>query len=267
MIIDIHAHAFPDALAKRALDSLLSLSEGKFPLYTDATAHGLLEYMDKCGIDKSVLQPIVTKEKQLVPLNEWAISLKSDRIIPFGGIHPFVSDYKAAIDYVYSLGLRGLKLHPEYQNFIVDDPKLLPVYDYALSRGMTILFHAGYDPAFKPPFRSSAKQFSNILDAMRGGTIILAHMGGHGDGEWIETERYLAGRNVYFDTSMGFVYRPMEVFLRFVENHGADKILFGTDSPWSDAAEEIRLLKEAPVTDEQRELIFSGNALRLLGLS
>ena len=266
MIIDIHAHAFPDALAKRALDSLLTLSEGKFPLYTDATVNGLLEYMDMCGIDKSVLQPIVTKEKQLVALNEWAISLKSDRIIPFGGIYPCAADYRAAIDFVYGLGLRGLKLHPEYQNFVADDPALLPVYDYALSRGMTLLFHAGYDPAFKPPFRSSAKQFSNILDAMRGGTIILAHMGGHGEGEWVKTERYLCGRDVYFDTSMGFIYRPTEVFLSFVKNHGADKILFGTDSPWSDASAEIRLLNEAPITEEQRGLIFSGNAKRLLGL-
>ena len=266
MIIDFHTHAFPDALAKRAIDTLLSLSEGKFPLFTDATAKGLLAYMDECGIDKSVLQPIVTKEKQLVSLNEWAVSLKSDRIIPFGGIYPSSPDYKAAIDFVYSLGLRGLKLHPEYQNFVVDAPELLPVYDYALSRGMTLLFHAGYDPAFKPPFRSSAKQFANVLDAMRGGTIVLAHMGGHGSSEWVETERYLFGRDVYFDTSMGFAYRPNEVFLRFVEKHGAEKILFGTDSPWSDAKVELAGLREIPITGEQRELIFNGNAKRILGL-
>ena len=264
MIIDFHTHAFPDSLAKRALDLLITLSDGKFPLYSDATVSGLVAYMDECGIDKSVLQPIVTKEKQLVALNEWAASVQCDRIISFGGIYPSSPDYKAAIDYVYSLGLRGLKLHPEYQDFMVDDPKILPVYDYALSRGMTLLFHAGYDPAFKPPFRSSARQFAKVLDAMRGGTIVLAHMGGHDD--WEESERCLCGRDVYFDTSMGFVYRPQEVFLRFVKNHGADRLLFGTDSPWSDAGTEIKLLRETPIADEQKELIFSGSAKQILGL-
>ena len=264
MIIDFHTHAFPNALAKRAVDALLTLSEGKFPLYSDATADGLLSYMDKYGIDLSILQPVITKEKQLEALNEWAVSVQCDRIISFGGIYPHSADYKAAIDFVYSLGLRGLKLHPEYQDFVVDDPKMLPVYDYALSRGMTLLFHAGYDPAYKPPFRSSAKQFAALLDAMRGGTIVLAHMGGHDD--WEASERYLCGRDVYFDTSMGFIYRPQEVFLRFVENHGADKILFGTDSPWSDAAAEVAALREMPISAEQREQIFSGNAKRILGL-
>ena len=265
MIIDIHTHAFPDELAKRALSSLLSLSDGAFPPVTDATSNGLLAYMDECGIDLSVLQPIVTKEKQIVALNEWAVSVQCDKIISFGGIFPDSPDYKAAIDFVYNLGLRGLKLHPEYQNFVVDDPRILPVYDYALSRGMTLLFHAGYDPAFKPPFRSGAQQFANVLDAMRGGTIILAHLGGH-EG-WEDTERYLCGRDVYFDTSMGFFYRPEEVFLSFVKNHGADKILFGTDSPWSASDTEIASLRSMPITEEQKELIFSGNAKRILGLA
>lgn len=264
MIIDFHTHAFPDELAKRAIGTLLSLSSRTFLPVTDATSAELIKYMDKCGVDLSVLQPIVTKEKQLVPLNEWAVSVQCSHIISFGGIYPGASNYKEAIDFVYSLGLRGLKLHPEYQDFVVDDPKLLPVYDYALSRGMTLLFHAGFDPAFKPPFRSSAKQFASVINDMRGGTIVLAHLGGHRD--WEDSERYLCGREVYFDTSMGFKYCPEEVFLRFVKYHGADKLIFGTDSPWSEADREIEALKNMPITDEQREMIFCVNAKRILGI-
>lgn len=264
MIIDIHTHAFPDPLAKRALERLLSLSENAFSPVSDATISGLLDYMDHCGIDKSVIQPIVTKPSQVITLNEWAVSVQNERIISFGGISPTAADYKDAIDFVCSLGLRGLKLHPEYQSFSVDSPELLPVYDYALSRGLILLFHAGFDPAYKPPFNSSPRQFANVLDAMRGGTIILAHMGGHGD--WDESERYLCGRDVYFDTSMGFKYCPRETFLRFLETHGADKIIFGTDSPWSASETEIELLRDMPVPDGQKELIFSGNARRLLGI-
>lgn len=265
MIIDFHTHAFPDTLAERAISSLLAGSGNIFNTFTDATVSGLIAYMDESGIDKSVLQPIVTKEKQVVTLNEWAVSVQCDRIISFGGIYPSSPDYKSAIDLVVSLGLPGLKLHPEYQHFVVDDPKLLPVYDYALSRGLTLLFHAGFDPGFNAPFNSSPKQFANVLDAMRGGTIVIAHMGGHND--WEESERYLCGRDVYFDTSMGFVYFPREVFLRFVKSHGADRLLFGTDSPWSSAELEIDALRLMPVSNEQKELVFSGNAMRILGLN
>ncbi|NLB28948.1 MAG: amidohydrolase family protein [Clostridiales bacterium] len=262
MIIDFHTHAFPDELAKRALAKLLTLSDSLFLPVTDATVGGLIAHMDKCGIDKSVLQPIVTKEKQLVPLNDWAVSMQSARIVSFGGIYPHSPDFKAAVDYVAGLGIKGLKLHPEYQHFVIDDPRMLPVYDYALSRGLILLFHVGFDPSFKPPFKSSAEQVSNVLDAMRGGTIVIAHMGGHKD--WESSERHLCGRDVYFDTSMGFTYFSKAVFLRFVKNHGADRLLFGTDSPWSEPGAEIAALRAMPMTDGQKEQIFYGNASSLL---
>jgi len=264
MVIDFHTHAFPDGLAERAIASLVSGSGGKYPPHSDGTLSGLINNMDKFGVDISVVQPVITKASQLKTLNEWAKSIESDRIISFGGIYPHTEDYKADIDFVCSLGLKGLKFHPEYQNFWVDAPEMLKIYDYALSKDLILLFHAGFDPAFPPPYRSNPKAFANIAREMQGGTIIAAHLGGQQ--QWDKVVEELAGEDIYLDTSMGFKYYTKEQFLKIVEKHGADKILFGSDSPWSRADEEIAELKKLSLSEEQLQNILYKNAVRLLGL-
>ena len=218
--------------------------------------------MNEFSVDISVLQPVVTKLSQTKSLNEWAKSVCSDRIISFGGLYPHTDDYKRDIDFICSLGLKGIKLHPEYQHFEIDDPKMLKIYDYALSRGLILLFHAGFDPAFPPPVHSSPKRFAEISRAMRGGTMIAAHLGGQL--MWDEALEHLVGSDIYLDTSMGFGYYSNEQFLRIVKAHGADKILFGSDSPWSRADEQIAALKALPISDEQKDQILFKNAQRLL---
>ncbi len=264
MVIDIHTHAFPDAIAERAIKSLITGCNGEYIPCSDGTVSGLLNNMDKFNIDLSVVQPVITKPSQTKSLNEWAMSIQSDKIISFGGIHPATDDYKRDVDFVCSLGLKGIKLHPEYQQFEIDDPKMLKIYDYILSKGLIILFHAGYDPAYPPPIHSSPKRFAQISKEMQGGIMIAAHLGGQR--QWNEVEEYLAGSNMYMDTSMGFGYYSHDQFMRIVEKHGADKILFGTDSPWSRGNEEINTLNSLTLTNEQKELIFHKNAERILNI-
>lgn len=264
MIIDFHTHAFPDTLASRAISSLIeACGKTLFPVH-DGTVAGLLRRMDDYSIDISVLQPVITKMSQTKTLNEWAASCCSDRIIPFGAVFPHTDDYKRDIDFVCSLGLRGLKFHAEYQGFSVDEPRMLKIYDYAFEKGLIVLHHAGFDPAFPPPFRSSPKQFQNIARAMRGGVLVAAHFGGQS--QWDDVERYLVGENVYLDTSMGQKYYPSEQFLRIVRAHGADKILFASDSPWSNAGAEIASIESLPLTTEEKDMIFSSNAKKILDL-
>ena len=186
MIIDFHTHVFPDMLAEKALSALLANINYSYTPVSNATLSGLLENMEAWHIDISVVQPVITKQSQMQRTNEWARSICSDRIISFGGIYPHTDNYKRDIDFVVSLGLRGLKFHAEYQNFIIDDDKMLKVYDYALSKGLIILHHAGIDPGMPEPYKSSPRQFARIVDAMKGGTIVAAHFGGHA--QWDEVE-------------------------------------------------------------------------------
>jgi predicted TIM-barrel fold metal-dependent hydrolase len=264
MIIDFHTHVFPDALAKRAVSTLLDGIDEIFEPVTDATASGLLAHMSRSGVDISVIQPVITKQSQFYDLNTWAAGLRSDRLVPFGGIYPHTDDYKRDIDFVVSLGLKGLKFHCEYQDFVIDTPEMLRIYDYALSRGLIILHHAGFNPGYGAPFRSGPRRFAHIADEMRGGVIVAAHFGGHA--EWDDVERYLVGKDIYLDTSMGFEFYPQEQFLRVVENHGADRILFASDSPWSDAGTEIGHLRALPLSEPVKDAILGGNAKRILGI-
>jgi predicted TIM-barrel fold metal-dependent hydrolase len=231
---------------------------------SDGTVGGLIEKMDDWHIDISVVQPVITKQSQTQKVNEWMAEICSDTLICFGGIYPHTDDYKRDIDFVVSLGLKGLKFHAEFQDFILDDKYMLKIYDYALSKGLILLHHAGYDPAFPPPYKSSPRQFANVADAMRGGIIIAAHLGGHD--QWDDVEEYLAGTGIYLDTSMGFEYYPRERFLQIVEKHGSDKILFGSDAPWSNAKTEVEQLKALPLSDDSIDAILGGNAQRILKL-
>jgi predicted TIM-barrel fold metal-dependent hydrolase len=236
--------------------------DNQYPPVSDGTAAGLLSCMDEWGVDVSVLLPVITSERQFKKANDFSASLQSERFCCFGGIYPHTSDYKRDIDYVVSLGLKGLKFHAEYQDFVIDEPRMLPVYDYALSRGLILVHHAGFDPAFKPPWKSSPRQFARLARELRGGVIVAAHLGGHA--QWEEVEEHLAGTDIYLDTSMGFEYYPRERFLSIVNKHGADKVLFASDAPWSNAGAELAHLRGLPLPPESISAIAGGNAERLL---
>lgn len=264
MVIDFHAHAFPDALAPRAMAGLTASAGEAFPPCHNGTVEGLINNMNDFGIDVSVLQPVITKQKQTETLNLWAKGTACDKIIPFGGIYPHTDDFKRDIDYVCSLGLKGLKFHPEYQEFSVDEDRFLKIYDYALSKGLILLFHAGFDIAYQPPYRSSPKAFRRIVKAMGGGVIVAAHLGGMY--EWEETAEQLGGTGIYLDTSMGFTQYSGEQFMTVAKAVGTDRLLFATDAPWSHGGKELERLRAMPLTAEELSAIEGGNAARILEL-
>lgn len=264
MIIDFHTHIFPDQIAKRAITSLAEQIDYLYDPVTYGSKGELLSKMDEWGIDVSVAMPVLTKISQFERTNEFAKSVTDGRIISFGGIHPQTDDYKRDIDCICSLGLKGIKLHPEYQSFDVYDKNMLKLYDYALSKGLMLMFHAGADPAYKAPFRSSPKAFRAVIDEMQGGIIIAAHLGGHA--QWDDVEKYLAGTSIYLDTSMGTEYYKAEQFIRIVKSHGSERILFGSDSPWSNAKKEIENIRSMPLTEKEKTDILGASAQKLLGL-
>ncbi len=264
MVIDFHTHVFPDSLAARAKQVLIEKTNSFYEPITDMTVQGLLSYMNEWGIDISVVQPVVTKPSQFKTTNEWAKSICSERLISFGGIHPDTKNYKAEIDEIAALGLKGMKFHAEYQDFYLDEDRMLRIYDYAISKGLILLHHAGIDPGFSGDCHTSPKQFASVMNKLGGGTVIAAHFGGHA--QWDDVEEYLAGTDVYLDTSMGFSYNDSEQFFRIIKKHGADKVLFASDSPWGSTKDEISHINELPLTKDEKDMIFYKNAKRILGL-
>ena len=264
MVIDFHTHAFHEKIAEWVIQSLMESSKDECKPYSDGTVKGLLKNMDEFGVDISVVQPIVTRAKNFEVQNDWAREITCERIISFGSIHPETDNYKRDIEYVCSLRLPGIKLHAEFQNFYIDDLKMLKAYDYALGKGLIILFHAGYDSSFPPPIHSTPEKFAKISKEMQGGIIVAAHLGGQS--QWDDVEKYLVGTDVYLDTAMGTNYYPHDQFVRIVKNHGADKILFGSDSPWTNASDEIKAINSMQLTQEEKDLILYKNAKRILNI-
>ena len=184
MIIDFHTHIWPDGLAERAMKTLTENAKGEYTPVTDGTASGLYRKMNEWNIDKSVVLPVQTKASQTKTLNDFAAKLNEKteyegKIISFGGIWPYTENIKHDIDYIVSLNLKGIKFHPEYQNFNIDDEQFFPLYEYALSKGLILIFHAGADIAFEGQLHSSPKQFKHLAEEMGGGVIVAAHFGGH----------------------------------------------------------------------------------------
>ncbi len=265
MLIDFHTHIFPDQLAPRAMAALLThwVDQPIGPV-TDGTLNGLLNNMDSCNVDISVVAPIATKPAQTETLCRWATEISGDRIVVLGSINPHTDDYRRDIDLVVAHGLLGIKLHAEYQDFIVNSPEMLKIYDYAFNKGLFILQHSGYDIAFKPPFRSNPAMFADVAKQLRGGVMIAAHMGSVN--MWDEVLEQLCGCNIYLDTSQGFDYYSKKQFTDIVNAHGADKILFGSDSPWGSPARERDGILSCGLSKQQEKLIFEENAKRLLRL-
>ncbi len=260
IIIDFHTHCFPDELAPRAMGKLSAAAN--IPPFSDGTVAGLRRSMQKAGIGISVVLSIATKPEQVTNVNTWAASIQTDQIIPFGSLHPETADWQGEVERIVSLGIRGVKFHPDYQNFFVDDPRMFPIYEGLVEAGLIVLFHAGNDAAYQPPFRCTPPRLARVADAFPSGKFVAAHLGGYK--YWDEVEEHLVGRNLYFDTSFSLGHMTAEQWQRICRTHGFDRILFGTDSPWTDQSEQLDQLR-AQVAGEMLRKVTSENAAQLLG--
>lgn len=261
-MIDFHTHIFPERLANKAI-KVLAETSGNMLAYSTGIKEDLVKAMDEAGVDISVVLSIATNEKQTKNVNDFAISVNGygGRLVSFGSVYPG-SDI--AIDELYRLneiGIKGIKFHPEYQEFFVDDDKYASLYETLTKLNMITVFHAGMDNGFLDTGRGSAHRFREVLKVLKS-PVVLAHMGGYMD--WVQVEKHLVGTDVYFDTSFCFSRIPFPIMSRMVKNHGFGKILFGSDMPWSTAQMELRLIEALDISRADRERILSKNAENLL---
>ncbi len=259
-IIDIHAHIFPDALALKAVAALESV--GTLRAHYDGTIAGLKAEMRRTGVDISVVQPVATKVSQVRSINEWVATLADDHIVPFGAMHPDLVDPAEEMERISAAGIRGFKLHPEHQAFEPHDPRLAPLYEAAIAHDMVVFFHAGADEVHDT-CHGTPESFAALLDAFPDLTVVLAHMGGYRC--WNGVSDLLVGRDVWFDTAFTPGHLSDDRLLAMIRAHGVDRVLFGSDGPWTDAKGEMAHLRALGLEAAEIEAILGGNAARLLG--
>lgn len=259
MIIDAHAHIYPDKIAERAAAGI-SKFYGGINVEYDGRLDTLLREGSAAGVDKYIVQSVATVPTQVRAINDFiAESVKRfpDKMIGFGALHPDYPDIEEEIERIISLGLRGIKLHPDFQQFYIDDEFAFRIYEACEGR-LPILFHVGDD---RYDF-SSPERLYRVVQRFPKLTVIGAHLAGWT--EWDKGVKFFAGSGIYADCSSSLFAMSPEHAAELIRKLGVDRVMWGTDYPMWDAAEELERFNKLPLTEEEREMILGKNALRLL---
>ena len=257
--IDAHCHIYPEKIAKLAVDHTDNFySENSF---NKGTIEDLISASDKVGIDKCVIQSVATTPKQVQSINKFisdSVNLYQDRFVGLGTIHPRSLDIEGDIEHLIELGLKGIKIHPDIQDFKVDDDGYKKAYKICEKKGLPVLMHTGdnrYD-------NSNPNRLIPILNEFKNLTVVGAHFGGWSI--WEEaSEKYKNYDNFFVDTSSSFHYINLDTAKRIIDNYGVDKLMFATDYPMWNAKNEIDTLLKLNLTEEDYIKIFSKNAIKV----
>lgn len=225
----------------------------------------LLELQKKDGVDYSVVLNIATNPKQQRNVNDFAISLKeTEGIIPFGSVHHDSPEALEELERLCENGIKGVKLHPDYQGFFVDDEKMFPIYEKIGELGLITVFHCGFDIGYPEPVHCPPEKLAKVLPYFDGAPVVAAHFGGLCARP--ETLEHLCGKNVYLDTAYCYGMLTPRMAKELIDLHGADKILFGSDAPWNAPWQDIDLVKCFNLSKEDEKAVLCENARKLLGL-
>ena len=168
------------------------------------------------------------------------------------------------LDRLQATGVRGVQAVPFRQSFYPDDPRCDRLYQAVADRGMVLLLHAGKVPEDLPEFFGTPDRFARMAERHPDLVVVLAHLGGWE--MWSGVREYLipAAENVYFDTAYISPSLTSAEACDLIVEIGADRVLFGTDYPWTDQAEEICFVEGMDLSGREKRMILSENAERLL---
>jgi predicted TIM-barrel fold metal-dependent hydrolase len=259
--IDFHTHAFPDRIAATAIPALEK--KGNIKAYLNGTITDLLKSMDRAEIERSVVCSIATRPTQFQPILDWSQSVRSERIVPLPSIHPADPEKLEHLQQIKDMGFIGLKMHPYYQDFFLDDPELLEFYGQVNELGLLLVMHTGYDIGYPRIRRADPERILKVLQEVPGLRLITTHLGGWD--EWADVRRLLTGRPIYMEISFALDFLDQIRLRDLIESHPPEYLLFGTDSPWADQATTLKMLGKLGLKEDLFNRIVRENALIMLG--
>lgn len=257
-IIDAHAHIFPQKIAEKATKSIGSFYG--IEMMHGGTSELLLESGSRIGVSKYLVCSSATKPEQVEMINDFISGQcsRNDCFFGFGTMHPAYHDIKGELARMHRLGLHGVKLHPDFQSFNIDDLDILPMYRAIQDAGFPILFHTGDQRReYSAPhrLRNIAVRFPELV-------CIGAHFGGYS--QWSEAAMTLQGLpNVYFDTSSTLFALSPDRAVGLIHHFGAERFMFGTDFPMWDHEGELDRFLKLNLTAREQDLILHDNFISL----
>lgn len=263
MIIDFHTHTFPDKIADKTIDMLAKRAGIK--AWRRGTLDSLKESMKLGGVDISVVLPVATSPSQVKTINRISAELNGkDGVYFAGAVHPDCENADEILDEVKNAGLFGIKIHPDYQEVRFNDSRYVNIMKKAAERGLYTVTHAGVDLGCPGDVMCTPDNVLDVLCKLEGiidNKLILAHMGGFLMAD--EVLEKLCEKPVFLDTAFALDRYP-EKCVEIIKRHGADKVLFATDSPWAPQKEYKELFDALPLTKDEKLLVFEKNARKIL---
>lgn len=268
-IIDSHCHIFPEKIARKATEStdifydIASTDKKKSDFI--GTSAALIRQCEEAGVEKCLVTSVATTPHHAQSINafiSYEVSLHPDKFIGFGSLHPESENLLEDIEHLIEIGLKGVKLHPDIQNFKVDDPKVLEIFRLCQEKALPVLLHTG-DSRFD---NSNPDRVSRVIEKFPGLTIIGAHFGGWS--VWEEAAEKLSKyKNFYVDTCSSFFALEKDVAKKIIDTYGADKVIFGTDFPMWNQKDELNYLFSLGLSEKELQNILYNNIIRVLKLS
>lgn len=261
-IVDFHAHAFPDSLAARATQRVMR-DAGMAPAL-DGTIAALLASMDSAGIAQSVVLSVATKPSQFRRILEWSLRIRSERIVPFLSVHPAEPSAVDAIRAAKAEGFLGFKFQPYDQDFFLDEQRMFPLYEALQETGLLCMCHTGFDLSHPFVRRADPPRIVAVLRRFPGLRFVATHLGAWKD--WDLVAELLPGAPLWTDISYALPFLPPETARSLLSAFPADRLLFGSDSPWAHQAASIGALRELGLQAPLEQAILGENAAKLLRL-
>jgi len=259
-ILDSHSHIYPTKIALKASNATGGFYDAK--MKHDGTVETLLAEEEKAGITHFLVHSIATSPKQVSSINRFisdTVKNSNGKMTGFGSMHPESNDLEADFSELISLGLKGVKLHPDIQGYKTDDVRMMKIYECCEKNNLILLLHCGdkrYD--FSNPNR-----IKPVLDTFTDLTVIGAHFGGYTI--WKEATKELAGyKNLYVDTSSSMFALQSDEAEELIKLYGEDRVLFGVDYPMWNPKEEVERFMKIDLSEEARRKILWENGAKLL---
>ena len=261
MVIDVHAHIFPDAIAEKASASIAKFYD--IPVKQGGSVDALLRLGDEAGIDKFVVHSVATTPVQVGSVLKFissAVKAHPDRFIGFGSLHPDMENAEEVVRQMMDAGLRGVKLHPDMQLFALDEDRAFKMFE-SFAGKLPLLVHAG-DKRYQ---FSNPHRIARMMDKFPEMKVIAAHMGGYS--EWKEARELLAGRkNIYVDTSSTMFELNDDEMRESIAAFGVENVMFASDYPMWNPKRELEHVRSLGLTEEELRRIEWGTAAELFGL-
>jgi hypothetical protein len=139
-----------------------------------------------------------------------------------------------------------------------------PIYDYDTPRCRTAIdeIRQRKMPIVLEEEFGNTVQF--ITDIAKGARVIIPHLGFlNGGYDIIKREGLWEISNVYADTALASSYEIDD----YISTYGCERIMFGSDFPFGDPQSELSKILKLSIPEEEKELLLSGNILRLMSES